>query len=81
MTVLVGPGTINASVVIGKRHDQLPAIASILTTVALAIVIIISLKIIYDVVRSQNEAIIKYNIEITGKISTLYIELYRLKCS
>ncbi len=73
MPVLIGPGTISASVVIGKRHEQLAAIAIILTTVALAIAIIIGLKILHDFVRPQNEAIVDKYIEITGRISALYI--------
>ena len=73
MPVLIGPGTISASVVIGKRHEQLVAIASILAAVTLSIAIIIVLKILHDVVRSKNEAIIDRYIEITGRISALYV--------
>ena len=39
MPVLIGPGTISASVIIGKRHDQLEAIAVILVAAVLAIAV------------------------------------------
>ena len=73
MPILIGPGTISASVVIGKRHDQLEAITAILITVILSVATVIALKILHDVVHSKNESIIDRYIEITGRISALYV--------
>ena len=73
MPILIGPGTISASVVIGKRHDQLEAIIAILITVILSVTLVIALKILHDVVHSKNESIIDSYIEITGRISALYV--------
>jgi len=47
MPVLIGPGTISASLVIGKRHDQLEAFVVIFGATALAITVVIVLKALY----------------------------------
>jgi len=73
MPVLIGPGTISASLVIGKRHDQLEAIAVIFSSVALAIIVVIVLKSLHDFVLPRNEPLINRYIEITGRISALYV--------
>ena len=73
MPILIGPGTISASVVIGKRHEQLEAISAILITVILSVTIVIALKILHDKVRTQNEAAVDRYIEITGRVSALYV--------
>ena len=42
MPVLIGPGTISASVVIGKRHEALFACATIITDMATAVMIMLA---------------------------------------
>lgn len=73
MPILIGPGTISASVVIGKRHDQLEAIAVILVAVALAIAVVLALKLLHDLVLPRSEPIVNRFIEVTGRISALYV--------
>jgi multiple antibiotic resistance protein len=73
MPVLIGPGTISASLVIGKRHDQLEAIAIIFLAVALAIIVVIALKSLHDFVLPRSEPLVNRYIEITGRISALYV--------
>jgi len=73
MPVLIGPGTISASVVIGKRHDPLEAIAVILAAVVLSITIVLALKLLHDFVLPRNEPLVNRYIEITGRISALYV--------
>lgn len=70
MPVLIGPGTISASLVIGKRHDQLEAIAVIFVAVSLAIIVVIAL---HDFVLPRSEPLVSRYIEITGRISALYV--------
>lgn len=73
MPVLVGPGTISASVVVGQRHDLLPACAVVLATTVVAVVAVMLLKALHDIVRQRHEEIMERYIEIAGRISSLYI--------
>ena len=73
MPVLIGPGTISASVIIGKRLDPLSAIAAVLAAVLISVVIMLALKAAHDYVRPHSEPIIKRYIEITGRIAALYV--------
>lgn len=73
MPVLIGPGTISASVVIGKRHETLYACAIIIAVVFISIAIMLALKMAHDLVRPQNEPVIKKYIEIVGRIGALYV--------
>jgi multiple antibiotic resistance protein len=73
MPVLIGPGTISASVVIGKRHEALYACATIITAVAISVMIMLVLKVVHDIVRTHNEPVINRYIEIAGRITALYV--------
>jgi multiple antibiotic resistance protein len=73
MPVLIGPGTISASVVIGKRHEALYACATIITAVAISVMIMLALKVVHDIVRPHSEPVIKRYIEIAGRITALYV--------
>ena len=73
MPVLIGPGTISASLVIGKRLDQPEAIVVIFVAVALAIIVVIALKALHDFVLPRSEPLVNRYIEITGRISALYV--------
>jgi small neutral amino acid transporter SnatA (MarC family) len=73
MPILIGPGTISASVVIGKRLDALLACMTVVITTYLALMIVIVLKILHDYVRPRHESLIKRYIEVTGRITALYI--------
>lgn len=73
MPVLIGPGTISASVIIGKRHEPLGASLTILVTVAITVVLIILLKHVHDIVRPRREQLVKRYIEIAGRIMALVV--------
>ncbi|MBN2040047.1 MAG: MarC family protein [Spirochaetes bacterium] len=73
MPVLIGPGTISASVLIGKRNDILPSCLSVLVGVLITIVIIIALKALHDYVRPRKEPLIERYIEIVGRITALFV--------
>jgi len=73
MPVLIGPGTISASVVIGKRHDALQACATIIAAVFISVIIMLVLKALHDYVRPRSEPVIKRYIEIAGRITALYV--------
>lgn len=73
MPVLIGPGTISASVVAGKRHDPLVACAIAITAVIASVAIMIALKWLHDWVKPRREALIDHYIDVTGRITALFI--------
>jgi small neutral amino acid transporter SnatA (MarC family) len=73
MPVLIGPGTISASVIIGKRHDPLLACLAVVIAVVVCLIVIALLKSFHDVVRPTREALIERYIVIAGRITALYV--------
>lgn len=73
MPVLIGPGTISASVVIGKRLDPLSACGAVVMAVFLSLTIMLLLKRVHDVVRPRSEMLIERYVEIAGRITALYV--------
>lgn len=73
MPVLIGPGTISASVVIGKRLDSLSAFAAVLLAVIIFVLVIIALKVLHDIVRPRSEALVQRYIEIAGRVMALFV--------
>jgi small neutral amino acid transporter SnatA (MarC family) len=73
MPVLIGPGTISASVIIGKRLDPLMACIGVLSAVSISVAIILLLKSIHDIMLQRHERLIQRYIEIAGRITALYV--------
>lgn len=73
MPVMIGPGTISASVVIGKRLDPWEACAAVIAAVATFVVLIILLKVLHDFVRPRYEYLVQKYIEIAGRIMALFV--------
>lgn len=73
MPVLIGPGTISASVVIGKRHDPVIACLVILAAIVISLICILILKSVHDRVHHTREGLIERYIEIAGRLTALYV--------
>lgn len=73
MPVLIGPGTISASVVIGKRHDAPTACAIIACSVVICLATIILLKHIHDFVKPRSEPLVERYFEIAGRVTALVV--------
>lgn len=73
MPVFIGPGTIGASVVVGKRLDPLEACMAVLIAVAVCVVTLILLKRLYDAFWPRREALVRRYIEIGGRITALIV--------
>lgn len=73
MPILIGPGTISASVLIGERHDPLPACGAVLAAVLISTLIMIGLKAVHDSIRPKRERLIQRYIEIAGRITALFV--------
>ncbi len=73
MPVLIGPGTLSASVVIGKRLQPLAACGTIMAALSISVFVMILLKTLYDYVRSTREKLIQRYVEIVGRVTALYV--------
>jgi multiple antibiotic resistance protein len=73
MPILIGPGTISASVIIGERHDILIACGAAIASVMLSILVMIILKYLHDYVRPRQEMLVQRYIEIAGRITALFV--------
>lgn len=73
MPLLIGPGTVSASVVIGERNEPWLACAAILAAVVISLCIMIALKFLHDYVRPKFEGLIERYIEITGRVAAFYV--------
>lgn len=73
MPVLIGPGTLSASIVIGKRHDALTACLAVGTALLLSMIVILLLKKLHDYMQPRNDRLIRRYIETAGRITALYI--------
>jgi len=73
MPVLIGPGTISASVILGNRHDPLGACVVILVVVAISIGLLVVLKAGHDFMRPRNARLVQRYMEVAGRITALYV--------
>ena len=73
MPILIGPGTISASIVIGQRHEPILACVIILVAIIIAVAMILLLKAVHDYVRPRNEPLVQRYIEVTGRIMALFV--------
>ncbi len=73
MPFMIGPGTVSASVLIGARHPFYAATALICLTLALAVVLVIAIKVAHDYLKERNARLVDRYIEIVGRVSALLI--------
>jgi small neutral amino acid transporter SnatA (MarC family) len=73
MPILIGPGTISASVIAGKRLDPLPACGAVVLAVFISVTILLFLKMGHDYVRPRREPLIQRYFEIAGRITALFV--------
>ncbi len=73
MPVFIGPGTISACVVIGKRHDPIVACIVVVVTVLVCSVSLVLLKKLHDVILPSREDIVQRYIEIAGRVTALIV--------
>lgn len=72
MPILIGPGTISVSVIIGKRHEMLTACLAVIIAVSISVLTMFLLKSAHDYVKTKNESLIERYIEIAGRITALF---------
>jgi multiple antibiotic resistance protein len=72
MPLLIGPGTISASVLAGSRLPWLEAVLAILIAVAAMTIAIILFKKVHDYVRRRNEPLVHKYLEVAGRVTALF---------
>lgn len=73
MPVFIGPGTISASIVIGKRHDPLSACLLVAVAVVICALTLVILKKLHDIVLPRREEIVQRYMEIAGRVTALIV--------
>ncbi|MGA7826207.1 MAG: MarC family protein [Geobacteraceae bacterium] len=79
MPIMIGPGTIGASILVGKRLNHLEAVLSILLAVSASVAIMIALKHLHDYVKSRNEELIQRYIDIAGRVTALVVGTFAIE--
>lgn len=79
MPILIGPGTISAAVIIGKRHEPVTACGAVAVSVMASMLIIMGLKRLHDWVRPRNEPLIERYIEVAGRITALFVGTFSVQ--
>lgn len=78
MPILIGPGTISVSVLIGKRLSPVNAVISIIATVFISAGTMVLLKFFHDYIKPRKEALIEKYMETAGRIMSLYIGAFSI---
>lgn len=71
MPVLIGPGTISYSVIIGKELNGIQSIIAIFIAVFISLAVMILLKMLFDRMQRKNEELVQRYIEISGRITAM----------
>jgi len=73
MPIMIGPGTISASIMIGEKLNHKFAILSIFLAVLFSVVIMILLKYLHDYVKIKRAYLIDRYVETAGRITALVV--------
>lgn len=73
MPIMIGPGTVSASVVIGTRLPLAGAAAVIAGTLALTVLILVVMKILHDRLKDRHAELTDRYIDLVGRMSALLI--------
>lgn len=79
MPIMIGPGTVSASILAGQQLQPLWAIIAIFLAVGLVVIIMIGLKKLHDIVRTRNEPLIERYVEVVGRVVALVIGTYSIE--
>jgi multiple antibiotic resistance protein len=73
MPFMIGPGTVSASVLIGSRLPAAFAATAIGIALVSSCVLLMAIKMLFNAVKSRNDAIVERYVEITGRIAAIII--------
>lgn len=73
MPIMIGPGTVSASILAGSRLPSTLAVAAIVIAVVVTVTTLLLLKRLHDVVRPRNAKLIERYLEVMGRVAALVI--------
>lgn len=79
MPIMIGPGTVSASILAGESLPAGLAVGAIVTAVLLTVATMLGLKRVHDIVRTRNEPLIERYIEVAGRVVALVIGTYSIE--
>lgn len=79
MPIMIGPGTIGASILIGKRLTHFHAVLAVAAAVLVSVIVITLLKYLHDYVRERNEKLVDRYIEIAGRAMALVVGTFAVE--
>lgn len=79
MPIMIGPGTISASIVVGQKLNAVHSISVILLAVVICVISVILLKRLYDNANSKSEKLVARYIDIAGRVGALLIGTFSIE--
>lgn len=79
MPLMIGPGTISASILAGKRLSHTYAVFSIIVAVIASVGVMILLKYLYDYVRVHNAELVQRYMDIAGRVTALVVGTFAIE--
>jgi small neutral amino acid transporter SnatA (MarC family) len=79
MPIMIGPGSISASIVAGNRAGTAGALVAVISAVALCVLLLLALKKMHDFVKPRNEALIIRYTETMGRITALVVGTFSIE--
>ncbi|QOX78852.1 MarC family protein [Trichlorobacter lovleyi] len=79
MPLMIGPGTISASILAGKRLNQIWAVLAIATAVLASVGVMILLKYLHDYVRTRNAELVQRYMDIAGRVTALVVGTFAVE--
>lgn len=79
MPIMVGPGTISASILVGQQVNLLSATVVILFSLITCVGVVLLLKRLYEQVHHRNETLLLRYIDIVGRVAALLIGTFSIE--
>ncbi len=79
LPIMIGPGTVSASILAGNQLSLALSLACIVLTMAITVITMLFLKKIHDFVRPRNEKLIERYVEVMGRITALVVGTYSIE--
>ena len=79
LPIMIGPGTVSASIIVGNQLSDALAILAIALSLGISVIVMIALKVLHDWVKPRNEKLIERYVEVMGRITALVIGTFSIE--
>lgn len=79
MPLMIGPGTISASILAGKRLSHVWSVLAISSAVLVSVGVMILLKYLHDYVRTRNAELVQRYMDIAGRVTALVVGTFAIE--